>query len=87
MNMSYQHLENELGEVLASAEQLLPTESFTEARHYMDHNEFELALDTTAATIAASGTRVSPELYAKIISLGKEMQMEESFWEPIRPNS
>jgi hypothetical protein len=87
MDMSYQDLEDELAEVLASAKQLLPTESFAEACHYMDHNEFELALDTIAATIAASGTHVGPELYAKFISLGNEMQMDESFWESIRPNS
>jgi hypothetical protein len=87
MDMSYQDLERELAEVLVSAKQLLPTESFAEACHYRDHNEFELALDTIAATIAASGTQVSPQLYARFTSLGNKMQMDESFWEEIRPKS
>jgi hypothetical protein len=87
MGMSYQDLQGELAQVLVLAKQLLQAESFDEACHYMDHNEFELALDTIAATIAASGAQVGPQLYAKFIKLGNEMQMDESFWEKIRPKS
>jgi hypothetical protein len=87
MDMSYQYVERELAEVLLSARQLLPAEAFAEACHYRDHNEFELALDTIAATIAASGTKVSPQLYARFTSLGNKLQMDESYWENIRPKS
>lgn len=83
--MSYQELEHDVAEVLALANQLLPAESFAEARHYMNHNEFELGLDTIAATLAASGKRIKPQLYAKFLLLGNELQMDESFWESIRP--
>jgi len=83
--MSADDLESAFAGVLALASQMVPAEAFDEARHYVDHNEMELALDTVAAIIAASGRRVGSELYARFLLLGNELQMDESFWESIRP--
>lgn len=85
MSMPYQDLEKRLLEVLTEASGLLPGESFEEARGYIEHNEFELALDTIAATLANAGVRVDHDLYAKFVSLGNEMKLNESTWTDIRP--
>lgn len=85
MNMSSSELERAMSDVLSGAAQILPAESFEEARRYIDHNEFELALDTIAATLAEAEKRVDASLYANIVQLGNEMQMAPSFWERICP--
>ena len=86
MNMSSAELERAMSDILSDAAQTLPGESFEEARRYIDHNEFELALDTIAATVAEAGKRVDANLYAKFVQLGNEMQLAETFWERIRPD-
>jgi len=78
-------VERQFGELLATAIGELPTESFDEARHYMDHSELELALDTIAATLCEAGKRASPELYAKFLTLANAVGIQETFWDSVRP--
>ena len=84
--MSYQDLERRVVIVLAKAKGLLPSQSFEEARDYIEHSECELALDTIAATLAAAGVRVDRDLYAEFVFLGNEMEMDEGNWTDIRPS-
>jgi hypothetical protein len=81
----YEEAERQLNEVLAASVELAPGGDFEEARRYLDHGEYELALDTIAATIAQAGKRVGAELYAKFVALGREMGFDESNWDSIRP--
>jgi hypothetical protein len=83
--ISEREVERQFGDLLATAKRVLPTESFDEARHYMDHSELELALDTIAATLSEAGKRASPELYVKFLTLANAAGIPETFWDSVRP--
>jgi hypothetical protein len=85
MTNPYDEAERELNDVLAAALAISPESDFEEARRYLDHGEYELGLDTIAATLAEGGKRADAALYAKFVELGRRMDFEESNWASIRP--
>ena len=87
MTNPYEEAELQLNDVLSAAMTISPDGDFEEARRYLDHGEYELALDTIAATLAEGGKRADAALYAKFVKLGREMDFEESNWAAIRPST
>jgi hypothetical protein len=85
MTNPYDEAERQLNDVLTAALAISPDGDFEEARRYLDHGEYELALDTIAATLAEAGKRAHAALYAKFVELGRQMDFEESNWASIRP--
>lgn len=78
-------VESRLNALLSEVAHLAPAETFEEAREYLDHAGYGLALDTIAGTLALKGARVDQTLFGRFVDLGRAMGMEDEFWERIRP--
>jgi len=85
MSSRYKELDIEVNSVFSAAIEIAPAADFTEARDYLDHGEYDLALAGIAATLAEDGKRATSALYLKFVRVGEQLGFEETFWAGIRP--
>ena len=85
MSFSHQELEDQILVLIRAVGPLLPEDSFAQAHYFIDHNEFDLALDTVGAILAKAGVRVDASVFATFIRLGSALDIDDANWDAIRP--
>ena len=80
----YQRLERDLLAILYSLHGILTESESEEVRHFVEHGEYGVALETLSGIIDAEGKRISFEAYEQIHGLGERMEMEPEVWECLR---
>jgi hypothetical protein len=84
--MGYDHkqLERDLLAILDSIHETLTESESEEVRHFVEHGEYGVALETLSGIIEEEGKRISFEAYEQIHGLGERMEMEPEVWERLR---
>jgi hypothetical protein len=84
MGYDYQQLERDLLAILDSIHETLTESESEEVRHFVEHGEYGVALETLSGIIEEEGKRISFEAYEQIHGLGERMEMEPEVWERLR---
>ena len=84
MDYDYQQLERDLLAILDSIHETLTESESEEVRHFVEHGEYGVALETLSGIIEEEGKRISFEAYEQIHGLGERMEMEPEVWERLR---
>ena len=84
MGYDYQQLERDLLAILDSIHETLTESESEEVRHFVEHGEYGVALETLCGVIEEEGKRISFEAYEQIHGLGERMEMEPEVWERLR---
>jgi hypothetical protein len=80
----YQRLERDLLDLFDSLHGTLTESESEEVRHFVEHGEYGVALETLSGIIDAEGKRISFEAFEQIHGLGERMEMEPEVWECLR---
>jgi hypothetical protein len=84
MGYDYQQLERDLLAILDSLHGTLTESESEQVRHFVEHGEYGVALETLSGIIGEEGKRISFEAYGQIHGLGERMEMEPEVWERLR---
>jgi hypothetical protein len=84
MGYDHQQLERDLLAILDSIHETLTESESEEVRHFVEHGEYGVALETLSGIIEEEGKRISFEAYEQIHGLGERMEMEPEVWERLR---
>ena len=84
MGYDYQQLERDFLAILDSIHETLTESESEEVRHFVEHGEYGVALETLSGIIEEEGKRISFEAYEQIHGLGERMEMEPEVWERLR---
>jgi hypothetical protein len=84
MGYDYQRLERDLLAILVSLHGILTESESEEVRHFVEHGEYGVALETLSGILEEGGKRISFEAYEQIHGLGERMEMEPEVWERLR---
>jgi len=84
MGYDYQQLERDLLAILDTIHETLTESESEEVRHFVEHGEYGVALETLSGIIEEEGKRISFEAYEQIHGLGERMEMEPEVWERLR---
>lgn len=83
--MKYEHEKTEynLLHILEALPETWTNSEVEEVRHFVEHGEYGVALETLCAIIEEEGKEISPQLYNHIHELGKRMEMAPEIWESL----
>src|SRR5215212_11669628 len=84
MGYDYRQLERDLLDLLNSLHGPFTESESEEVRHFVEHGEYGVALETLSGIIEEEGKRISFEAYEQIHGLGERMEMEPEVWERLR---
>jgi hypothetical protein len=78
----WQKTEREIYELLDASHDVLTEEEANSVKHYLEHNEFDLAVAVYASICLEKQVKISPVLSAKLFELGSRMgfSVKESDW-------
>ena len=81
----YKSLENELKSVVDSVAQDLKNKAQVRQINELidEHAEYGVAYDLLCYLILNEELKISPDIYERIVELGKQMKMEEDSWLPL----
>jgi hypothetical protein len=71
---------NGIRSVIDDVAESLPAEVITEAKDFLDYDEWGLALETICTQLYEYDVAISDELYKTIERLGQQMKMSSEEW-------
>jgi hypothetical protein len=87
MGYDYQQLERDLLAILDSLHGTLTESESAVVRHFVEHEEYGVALETLSGIIGEEGKRISFGAYERIHRLGERMELEPQVWERLRSSN